>query len=148
LFLAGVVTSDTCSINGVTYTAVASAATAFQFNVGGTDALTAASLASQFNANQTLGYGAGIPISDASFDLSTTVSGTGTVSASMQLQGSMNGVDWFNHPNQAAQAPTGTTRNTVAAANLAPFPFLRTNVTALSGTGARVQVNYSSVFQN
>lgn len=148
LTLVGVVATDSCTINGVTYTAVASGATAFQFNVGGTDTITAANLVSQFNANQTIGFGAGIVILDAKFDISTTVSGTGTVSASMQLQASMNGSDWFNHPGQAVQSPSGTTRATVVSVELTPYSFMRANVTALSGTGARVQVYYNPTMLN
>ena len=143
LTLTGVVPTDSCVINGITYTAVASGATAFQFNIGGSDALTAANLATQFNANQKVGFGAAFLVKDALFDIGTLVTGTGTVGATMQLQASLNGVDWISHPGQAAQSPSGTSLAQVISSELTPYPYLRTNVSALTGTGARVQVFYS-----
>src|SRR5258708_18873151 len=47
----GILAADTVTINGVTFTAVAAGATAYQFNLGGSDAATAANLAAQVNAN-------------------------------------------------------------------------------------------------
>ena len=51
--LATVIATDAVSINGVTFTAVASGATGDQFNVGASDALTAANLAAAINASAT-----------------------------------------------------------------------------------------------
>lgn len=53
LTLASVVATNSCSINGVTFTAVASGATGNQFNVGGNDTITAANLAAAINASAT-----------------------------------------------------------------------------------------------
>lgn len=51
LTLTSVVATNTAAINGVTFTAIASGATGNQFNVGGTDTLTAANLAAAINAS-------------------------------------------------------------------------------------------------
>lgn len=51
--LASVVATDACSINGVTFTAVASGATGNQFNVGADDTETAVNLAAAINASVT-----------------------------------------------------------------------------------------------
>lgn len=48
------VATDTVTVNGITFTCVASGATGNQYNVGGTDALTAVELAAALNANTTL----------------------------------------------------------------------------------------------
>jgi phage tail sheath gpL-like len=52
--LASVDVDDTVTIDGVTFTAVASGATGAQFNQGGTDTADAASLVTAINANTTL----------------------------------------------------------------------------------------------
>jgi phage tail sheath gpL-like len=49
LTLAGVVATDTCVVGSQTFTAVASGATGNQFNVGGSDTLTAVQLVSVIN---------------------------------------------------------------------------------------------------
>lgn len=51
--LASVIATDAVSINGTTFTCVASGATGNQFNLGGTDILTAAALAAAINASAT-----------------------------------------------------------------------------------------------
>lgn len=51
--LATVIATDACSINGVTFTAVASGATGDQFNVGASDTETAVNLAAAINASAT-----------------------------------------------------------------------------------------------
>jgi flagellar hook-associated protein 3 FlgL len=48
--LSAMVATDTIIVNGVTFTCVASGATGNQFNVGGSDTLTAASFVTAFNA--------------------------------------------------------------------------------------------------
>lgn len=53
LTLASVVATDTVTINGVTFTAVASGATGNQFNVGVSDTATATNLAAAINASVT-----------------------------------------------------------------------------------------------
>ena len=52
--LASVDVSDTVTIDGIVFTAVASGATGNQFNQGGTDTVDAASLVTAINANTTL----------------------------------------------------------------------------------------------
>lgn len=51
--LASVIATDAISINGVTFTCMASGATGNQFNVGLSDALTAANMAAAINASST-----------------------------------------------------------------------------------------------
>lgn len=51
--LSSLVATDTVTVNGVVFTAVASGATGNQFNVGGTDTITAANLAAAINASST-----------------------------------------------------------------------------------------------
>lgn len=53
LTLASVVATNTATINGVVFTAIASGATGNQFNVGGSDTVTAANLAAVINASVT-----------------------------------------------------------------------------------------------
>jgi hypothetical protein len=53
LTFASVIATDIFSINGVSFTCVASGATGNQFNVGGSDALTAAAAAAAVNASAT-----------------------------------------------------------------------------------------------
>lgn len=51
--LSSLVATDTVTVNGVVFTAVASGATGNQFNVGGTDTITATNLAAAINASST-----------------------------------------------------------------------------------------------
>ncbi len=51
--ISGMVATQTVIINGTTFTCVASGATANQFNVGGTDTITATNLAAAINASVT-----------------------------------------------------------------------------------------------
>lgn len=51
--LSSMVATDTVTINGVVFTCVASGATGNQFNVGGTDTITATNLAAAINASVT-----------------------------------------------------------------------------------------------
>lgn len=51
--LSSMVATDTITINGTTFTCVASGATGNQFNVGGTDTITAANAAAAINASAT-----------------------------------------------------------------------------------------------
>jgi len=95
LTLASVIATNTAIINGVTFTAVAAGATGNQFNVGGTDTITAANLAAAINASVTAlvaGYvtatsaAAVVTVSSAFYGLAgnqTTIAGGGaTVTAS------------------------------------------------------------------
>jgi phage tail sheath gpL-like len=53
LTLTSAVATNTVTINGVTFTAIASGATGNQFNIGGSDTITAANLAASINASVT-----------------------------------------------------------------------------------------------
>jgi hypothetical protein len=75
LTLTSVVATNTCSINGITFTAIASGATGNQFNVGGTDTITATNLAAVISASVTAGV-TGIVVA-------TSALGVVTVSAAL-----------------------------------------------------------------
>lgn len=66
------------------------------------------------------------------------VAGTGAVTANVNIEGSVNGVDWkvLNTFNL-----TGTTRASNTFSSTDPYPFLRGNVTAITGTGAVVTLD-------
>jgi len=143
LTLAGVVATDTCVVNGLIYTCVASGATGQQFNVGATDADTATNLATVINSYMRLGYGPVFHLNNLKAVFQTVVSeitGSVSVAATTQIQVSNNGVDFSTHAGQAAQSPTGTGRAAVIGVQVDSYPFVRVNCTALTGTGARVQV--------
>lgn len=55
LTLSSTVATNTCAINGVTFTCESGGASGNQFNVGGSDTLTAANLASAINGSATTG---------------------------------------------------------------------------------------------
>ena len=93
--LTTVIATDAVSVNGVTFTAVASGAAANEFNVGASDTLTAASLAASINASVTAlipGYvtaassGAVVTVTSAFFGLAGNqtliASADGTIVAS------------------------------------------------------------------
>lgn len=137
LTLAGVVATDTCVVNGVTYTCVASGATGNQFNIGASDTLTAANLAALIATNLKLGVGAIFQVSHSSVEVELSVSGTsGSCSVTGALEVSLNGVDFMTHPQLAAATVTGTSSAFTLSAQIQGYPFIRSNLTALSGTGA------------
>jgi hypothetical protein len=63
------------------------------------------------------------------------VAGTGSVSATVVVEVSSNNVDWMT---LGTITLSGTTRAADGFASRAPWPMVRGNVTALSGTDARV----------
>lgn len=68
-----------------------------------------------------------------------TIAGTGAVSATVTIEGSMDGVSWV--PTLASMSLTGTTTD-VKGATLANAPYaqLRGRVASLTGTGATVNL--------
>lgn len=144
----GTAAGATLSVNGVVYTAVASAATGYQFNIGATDAVTAANFLAVFNSLQAVEPGAWFTEPAAKIIVQFTLDGTGTVSATAQLEVSLDGVNAFVHPGLAAQSLSGTNHAQFISAELDVYPFIRVNVTALSGTGAKVIATLSNPLFN
>ena len=63
------------------------------------------------------------------------VTGTGALTATVLIEGSLNGVDWYT---VATLSLSGTTRATAGNASNTPWALVRANVTARTGTGAAV----------
>ncbi|HET8688196.1 MAG TPA: hypothetical protein VFM18_16300 [Methanosarcina sp.] len=70
---------------------------------------------------------------------SATVKGTGTVSATINIEVSNNGTDWVATP-MGTITLSGTNSATDGFTSVAPWKYVRANVTAISGTGATVVV--------
>lgn len=77
---------------------------------------------------------------DMAFSLA--VVGTGTVSASAMIEGSVNGVDWFP---LATLTASGTTRAADGGNVRATWTSLRARLTAISGTSAAATVEILGV---
>lgn len=67
------------------------------------------------------------------------VTGTGTVSATISIQVSNDGVTWCTTP-MGTITLSGTTSAADGFTSQAPWKYIRANVTAISGTGATAQV--------
>jgi hypothetical protein len=79
--------------------------------------------------------GGGIPIPNHWFQ--ATLSGASAVSASVEIDGSTDNVNWVPITTLAlAASPVASA--TAAAATISTAPFMRGNVTAISGIGATV----------
>jgi hypothetical protein len=139
----GVVATDTLSVNGVVYTAVASGATGAQFNVGVSDAATAANFITVFNAAQAVGTSAmWTDQGHAKVEYQATVDGTGTVAANVQIQVSLDGQNMFNHPTLSAFALSGTAHAQSISQEVDAYPFFQAVVSGVTPAGARVIVTY------
>lgn len=66
-----------------------------------------------------------------------TVTGTGAVSATVEIEVSCDGSNWIV---AGTITLTGTTSDTDGFASDAPWPYVRADLTAISGTGATVDV--------
>lgn len=90
------------------------------------------------NPQSTTGAGAQLPLNgDAHHTFQATVTGTGAVSATVLLEASNDGVNFLT---LATLSLSGTTAATDGFSMEAPWQYVRTNVTAISGTGAVVDV--------
>jgi len=87
LTLALVVATDTCIINGVTFTCVVSGAAGNQFNVGGTDTISATNLRAAINASVTAGVAGLVTATSATTVVTVTASTTGTAGNGYTLTG-------------------------------------------------------------
>lgn len=68
-----------------------------------------------------------------------TVTGTGTVTATIAIEVSNDGTNWCATP-MGTITLSGTTSSTDGFTTQAPWKYVRANVTAISGTGATAQV--------
>lgn len=83
----------------------------------------------------TTGAGVGYKLNTPFATFQATVSGTGAVTATVLVQGSNDGTNFFT----IATIPlSGTTSATDGAAIQAPYAWVRGNLSAVSGTGAAV----------
>jgi hypothetical protein len=71
-----------------------------------------------------------------------TVTGTGTVTATVAIQGSNDGVNWSNTALTTLTL-SGTTSDSDGATVVSPVKYIRAVVTNVTGTGANVVVTYS-----
>jgi hypothetical protein len=139
----GVVATDTLSVNGVTYTAVASGATGAQFNVGGSDVATAANFIAVFNAAQSTGTGAmWTDQGHAKVEYQATVDGSGSVTANVQINVSLDGRNMFAHPTLSAFALSGTAHAQGISQEVDAYPFFQAVISGVTPAGARVVVSY------
>jgi len=147
--LAGFVNTDTFVCYGKTFTCVTSGATAGQFNVGGTDTISATNAAAAINswfltqANMPLGVIFQPGSDDGSGALPTfsavgaTTAGAGT--ATITITGSNDGVNFDTTVLLTLALTTGTAPTTKIGTVAAKYSFYRAQCTALTGTGCNVQ---------
>lgn len=143
--LAGVVANDVVKVLGITYTCVAAGAVAQQFNVGGTDAITATNLAAAINA-----YYASATLAGEWFECSGSIApsfqangktSAGAGTATIVIDGSNDGINPAL-PVLMTLSVTMTDNTKVYSqsnAILAQYSFIRARLTALTGTGATAQ---------
>lgn len=147
----GVLVGDTVTVNTVVFTAVASGATGLQFNQGGGDAATAASLVSAINAYFKINAGAWFRTEDQTVAFGLTVyepTGLVTVSATCAIEASFDGINAVainGLTNPPFSNISGVGSKTAMTANVGGVAFVRANVTALSGTGAIVVVQLHGI---
>jgi|SanBayMetagenome_1026888.scaffolds.fasta_scaffold129697_2 hypothetical protein len=88
-------------------------------------------------AATTTGASASQPPGTTTQTFQATVVGTGSVSATVLIEATLNGSDWLSIGTITL---SGTTRASDGLAVAAPWLLFRANVTAVSGTGAAVTV--------
>jgi hypothetical protein len=119
--LSGMVATDTVTINGVVFTAVSSGATGNQFNIGGSDTITATNLARAINASTTANV--------INVVFATSAANVVTVTAVQPgLQGNMNTLAASNHAFISGGTTTPSLLGTAAT-----YAVLGTTVVANTG---------------
>ena len=124
--LASMVATDTIIVNGVVFTAVASGATANQFNVGASDTITAANAAKAINASVTANVAGVVSASSALNVITVTAVQPG-------LQGNLNTMSISGHGFVSSSTPVSPILLTAAS-----YGALATTV--LSNTGSTVLI--------
>ena len=145
--LASVVATNTVTIDGVVFTAIASGATGTQFNVGGNDTATAVNLAASINAyfNSQTYPGQNFVMKCARILWEAVVTTTsGNAAATGSVQGSIDGVNWVQV--DAVTLASGASPVFISTADDRPsYPFLRFVPATFTGTGVKLVVNVREV---
>lgn len=94
----------------------------------------------RIHSGNAVAVGTSVTIKKSSFSrvFQCTVAGTGSVTASVNIEASINGTDWKSIKTFTL---SGTTRASDVFSSTDPYPFLRGNVTAITGTGATVTLD-------
>lgn len=97
-------------------------------------------MAKLLDAQTTVAAGQATQLSGPAHTFQATVSGTGAVTATVLIQCSNDGTNWLL---LGTCTLTGTTSATDGFAVAAPWAFVRANLTAITGTAAKVTVEAS-----
>lgn len=97
-------------------------------------------MAKLLDAQTTVAAGQATQMAGAHHTYQATVSGTGAVTATVLIQCSNDGVNWLL---LGTLTLTGTTVASDGMASAAPWAFVRANLTAITGTAAKVTVEAS-----
>ena len=131
--LSGVTGTDSLTIGSKTYVG------GTDFAIGGNDAATAVNLAAAINTRILEAQPTWL-FNYENLNIDAKVVGTGAVAATVDIEHSLNGVDWSV---LVALNPSGTTSAVVSSAQSKPKPFLRVKPNTLTGTGAVLTVSIS-----
>ena len=133
LTLSGVVNTNTCTINSVTFTCVTSGATGNQFNVGVSDTLTAANLAAAINGSVTAKIAGYVTATSSTNVVTITAAHNGILGNLVTLSGGTHDV-----------AATGTiTGSSVVATNTFTINGVTFTAVASGATGNQFNVGMS-----
>ena len=141
--LASVIATDTLTIQGQVFTAVASGASGKEFNVGLTDAATATNLAAVITSWFAKNEGPWFQVNDPFLvfeALAADPMNAEAVTATVSIEVSVDGVNAVTHPDVSAFSLSGTGKAVGVSKPVGAYPFVRANVSAMSGTGAYAQV--------
>jgi hypothetical protein len=136
------------ALDGQTFLAVASGASGTQFNVGSNDTATAVNLAAAISTYYA-GFRPGMAYRTDGYSLllQASVNGTGAVTANIDIQASLDGINWVSLGSNGNPAFALTGTNSVAA--LSPeqsgFPWIRANPQSITGTNAVATVTMKEV---
>lgn len=113
-------------------------------NMGVTD--TPSSLTNPPNVAIAPSGGAGTPFAvPASQSFHAVVTGTGNVSATIHLQVSNDGINWFDYPTIGTMTiSSGASPNQASAMGNTPFACYSAYISAISGTGALVNLTMNA----
>lgn len=141
--LASVIATDTLTIQGQVFTAVALGASGKSFNVGLTDAATATNLAAAITAWFAKNEGPWFQTNDTFLSFEATVAdptNAVSVAATVGIEVSVDGVNAVTHPDISAFSLSGTGLAIGMSKAVGAYPFVRAKVSAMTGTGAYTQV--------
>lgn len=137
------VDGDYLVVQGVVFTAKAAGATGNQFNIGVDNTATAVNLAAVLNAYFGKNVGAWFTSHGQQLAFQAEVAedtGAAAVTATISIEVSVDGVNPVIHPDLAAFSFTGTGKVVGLSKDISAYPFVRANVSAMTGTAAYAQV--------